>query len=399
MDDRFYKTVHMILFLTLGVTAVILLFANMSSPWELLFLSALLIISVTLRNALLYPSETHTGYGKLLIPVDLLLVTVMSWFDTTSISFIYYLVIIVDVSFAYSFRTAIVTCLAGFASHTAGMYLVNPASGFQRFIAPLLLHLLVFLSILAVMYLVRYTLQQNNRLRSALQELSIKSRQLENAYDKLRATSEELEEMTILRERNRIAREIHDTMGHTLTTALLEIEAGETLYPLKPGHAMEKIGLAREQIRKGLGDIRRSVGVLKAGKEMLGFVPSLLSLIQETMQHGGIHIRHDIAITSELSPRQEKALYRALQEGLTNGLKHGSSTAFVFLLHEREGSLHFMLQDNGCGFDRLTPGFGLTAMEERIREVNGTLAVASAPDQGCCIEIQIPLKNEGVERT
>jgi len=258
----------------------------------------------------------------------------------------------------------------------------------------LALNLLLFSVVFLLIYITRYAINQNVRLQSAMGQLKLRTKQVEDMNARLRSASEELEEVTILKERNRIAREIHDTVGHTLTTVLLEMEAGELLLSRDPALAVEKIHLAKGQVRKGLNDIRKSVGVLKEGHDILAFVPSLEALIQDTMKHAAVYIRHDISIASDLTPEQQKTVYRALQEGLTNGIRHGKSTAFVFILKEQNGKIRFTLQDNGCGFEKLTPGFGLSAMEERVREVSGTLSVKSSAGQGCTIEISFPVKRE-----
>jgi signal transduction histidine kinase len=142
------------------------------------------------------------------------------------------------------------------------------------------------------MVFIRYQIQQKEYLRQVMIELKIKTKELEKTYQKLKETSMELEDITVLRERNRIAREIHDTVGHTLTTVLLELEAGERLIPIDIAMAIAKMKLAKSQIRKGLNDIRASVKTLNSGNEMLDFIFSIKSLIHETMLHGDIYIRY-----------------------------------------------------------------------------------------------------------
>jgi signal transduction histidine kinase len=227
-------------------------------------------------------------------------------------------------------------------------------------------------------------------------ELKKKTKQLEDSYIKLRDNTRDIEEITILKERNKIAREIHDTMGHTLTSVLIELEAGERLLPNDQDLAVQKINLAKEQVRKGLSNIRESVGVLNKGKEILGFVPSLKLLLEETALHGDIYVKYEIEELPQLSEIQEKALYRALQEGLTNGIKHGKSTAFIFILKCEDKHISFQLQDNGTGGGKIVFGYGLSAMEQRIREVGGTLNIASFFGEGCTINISIPLVGKEV---
>ena len=200
-----------------------------------------------------------------------------------------------------------------------------------------------------------------------------------------------MEEITVLRERNRIAREIHDTVGHTLTTVLLELEAGERLIPIEPAAATTKLKLAKGQIRKGLNDIRNSVEMLKSGKEMMDFISAVKLLIHETMLHGDIYIKYLIGELPPLTPQQEKTMYHALQEGLTNGIRHGKSTAFLFNLAQSGDWIEFSLQDNGVGSQQIVPGFGLTTMKERVKDLGGIFNIHSIPGEGCLIRVSLPL--------
>jgi signal transduction histidine kinase len=198
--------------------------------------------------------------------------------------------------------------------------------------------------------------------------------------------------MAVLGERNKIAREIHDTVGHTLTTVLIEMEAGVRLIKKNPEIAVEKINLAKSQVRKGLRDMRESVSVLNSGREILGLYSSIKLLLDETAKIGEIIINYEISDIPNLSIAQSKALYRALQEGLTNGIKHGRSTAFVFkLICDNEG-VNFLLEDNGSGCERIIPGFGLSAMAQRVKESGGIFNISSERNEGCRINIRIPFR-------
>jgi signal transduction histidine kinase len=172
------------------------------------------------------------------------------------------------------------------------------------------------------------------------------------------------------------------------------MEAGERLIAIDPETAVEKIRLAKAQVRKGLQDIRESVRTLQSGKEIMEFVPSLKLLMDETTSHGDMFIKYNIGELPKLGETQEKAIYRALQEGLTNGIKHGNSTAFVFLLDFEKGNIKFSLQDNGKGTENIVRGFGLSAMEERVKELGGLLTVHSKPGEGFNISITIPVRRE-----
>ncbi|HBE77987.1 MAG TPA: sensor histidine kinase [Firmicutes bacterium] len=391
-DEKTEITITRLLYLILLVGIVLVIAKNPGRCWLLLFLAGLLVTSITIRRAIIYDSARYLFLGKFNFILDFILIFVLEYNDNGFFADIFYLVLIIDASLAYSTVFTGGITLAGFILHGFERYIrfQQPTSNF--FVSWLLIDLLIFLGTYILMIFIRYQIQQKEHLRQVMIELKIKTKELEKTYQKLKEAAMELEDITVLRERNRIAREIHDTVGHTLTTVLLELEAGERLIPLDPALATTKMELAKSQVRKGLNDIRASVVMLNSGHETLDFISSIKSLIHETMMHGDIHIRYQIDKLPLLTPQQEKALYHALQEGITNGIRHGKSTAFVFNLKKTEKWIEFFLQDNGGGVEQLTPGFGLTTMEERIKELGGIFSIDSKPREGCMIHISLPLQ-------
>jgi len=392
MDQKSDSILTYILYFSLAVAFLFLLIQNISDPWVIIVLLGLVVGSITIRNAVIYPSAKYSYLGKFAILVDIMLVFVICVIDKGSSSGIIIYILIADCALAYSpIFTGLITLL-GFLAFHASAYINSGKSFTLRDLPGIGLTSLSFLGVYTIMYLVKYEIRQRKELSETMYELKIKSKELENTYLKLKETSQELEEFTIMAERNRIAREIHDTVGHTLTTVLMELEAGERLTEVDIPLSKEKIGLAKEQVRRGLQDIRESVRTLQAGRELMGFVPSLKLLIEETTKHGSVYFNYDIKEIPKLSSSQEKAIYRALQEGITNGIRHGKSTAFVFILEYVNGNVHFMLQDNGKGSDTIIKGFGLTAMEARVKESGGIFMVHSEPGEGFQINITLPVE-------
>ena len=392
MDQKSDSILTYILYFSLAVAFLFLLIQNISDPWVIIVLLGLVVGSITIRNAVIYPSAKYSYLGKFAILVDIMLVFVICVIDKGSSSGIIIYILIADCALAYSpIFTGLITLL-GFLAFHASAYINSGKSFTLRDLPGIGLTSLSFLGVYTIMYLVKYEIRQRKKLSETMYELKIKSKELENTYLKLKETSQELEEFTIMAERNRIAREIHDTVGHTLTTVLMELEAGERLTEVDIPLSKEKIGLAKEQVRRGLQDIRESVRTLQAGRELMGFVPSLKLLIEETTKHGSVYFNYDIKEIPKLSSSQEKAIYRALQEGITNGIRHGKSTAFVFILEYVNSNVHFMLQDNGKGSDTIIKGFGLTAMEARVKESGGIFMVHSEPGEGFQINITLPLE-------
>ncbi|MFB9280255.1 histidine kinase [Cohnella cellulosilytica] len=234
----------------------------------------------------------------------------------------------------------------------------------------------------------------NARLFSGIQHLTNhleeqveeRTRRLEQS---MLATSEAQAEMKIYAERNRIAQEIHDIVGHTLTSTVLQIEAGKRLLRRDLDRSLERLNEAQGLVRHSLNEIRNSVHMLKEDK-YYDLQEALQRLIQETERNAGVTIRASIDPAPSVSALHKKVIYHALQEGLTNGIRHGKCGEFRFLLRDRGSWLEFELQDDGTGTDGVEKGFGLNTMHERVRQLKGALSIDSEPSKGCLLRIQLP---------
>lgn len=227
-------------------------------------------------------------------------------------------------------------------------------------------------------------------------EVQLRTSELEETNRQLHYSMQEtmsaLEEVVALEERNRIAHEIHDTVGHTLTATVVQMEATKRLLDRDKAAAVDKLNTAQNLVRKGLEDIRGIVRMLKDDAIRSDLAESLQLLIQDTRDITGIDIDAYIGpLPASLSALHKKLMYHALQEGLTNGLKHGAGSRFEFTLTVQERMLHFSLKNDGAPYTRSSFGVGLSAMRERTAHLGGTLEVNSPPDWGCELRIRLPI--------
>lgn len=215
----------------------------------------------------------------------------------------------------------------------------------------------------------------------------------------MREKAETLAEMSVLEERNRIAYEMHDVVGHTLTAAIVQLEATRKLTDREGGVPLEKLELLDELVRKGLDDIRKTVRLMKSDEEQtLSLEASLRELIQFAEDTMEIRVESDIALPRELSLGKltEGILHHALKEGLTNGIRHGRSSRFRFMLKREDNQLRFLLVSDGEPYASAAPGFGLSSMMERVELLGGSVelrpsATGDGSPAGCELTILLPL--------
>jgi two-component system sensor histidine kinase ChiS len=234
------------------------------------------------------------------------------------------------------------------------------------------------------------------RLNGSLEHLvQERTAELEHAnrhlIDSVHETAQALAEVSVLEERTRIAHDMHDQVGHTLTAAMIQIEAAKLLLAGDPDRAAMKMDAARETVREGLDHVRRTVRVLKTADEQEALPPALLGLIRRTEEQTGINVEYSITPLPVIDEALSATLYRALQEGLTNGMRHGGSTKFAFELSFEGSSIRFRLSSDGRKYEPGPFGFGLTAMKERVERHGGTFAIAANGNSGCLLAIDIPL--------
>lgn len=206
-----------------------------------------------------------------------------------------------------------------------------------------------------------------------------------------------IENQATLQERNRIAREIHDSVGHFLTAQSIQLE-NVAMFLNQDGHQADQyLQRARKLGKEALRNVRQSVASLRTnplqGKTLQ---VALSDLAKEFEQTTNITIKSQITLHSSLSGEVTTALYRVVQEALTNISKHAQATQVFLKIEERGKAINLTVRDNGQGFDleQNTTGFGLKGMRERAEALGGNFQTNSKPHKGCKIQVAIPLLAE-----
>lgn len=218
--------------------------------------------------------------------------------------------------------------------------------------------------------------------------------QLAEANRQLGDYAVQAEELATTQERNRLAREIHDNLGHYLTVVNVQIKAAQALMETDPARATAALQKASQLTQDGLTAVRHSVSSLREsplGRHTL--LEAIHILANETQNTGIIAEVHLHGPIRPLDSRAELTLYRAAQEGLTNVRKHSrASRVDLSLDFGAPGLVKLKICDNGLGgtLDASSRGFGLLGMEERARQLGGVVRASSNPEGGFCLEIELP---------
>jgi signal transduction histidine kinase len=216
--------------------------------------------------------------------------------------------------------------------------------------------------------------------------------ELEARHRELRAYAVQAEELATTEERNRLAREIHDSLGHYLTVVNVQLEAARAVLPTDPARAAQAIERAQDATRECLAEVRRSVAALRASPvEGRPLPEALAALVADSGASGLPAELATIGPARPVAPPVAMALYRAAQEGLTNARRHaGASRAEVTLDFGRPQWIVLTVRDNGRGAAETEGGFGLVGARERLEHVGGYLEVITAPGEGFELFVEVP---------
>ena len=218
--------------------------------------------------------------------------------------------------------------------------------------------------------------------------------ELTAANKKLRQYALKIENQATLEERNRIAREIHDSLGHSLTALNLQLETATKLLNSNPEKATDFLIRAKELGSQALKDVRESVSTMRSNPLQEQSLEAAIHTIVNNFYHStNIKPNCQINLLNSIPRDISTAIYRIIQESLTNIYKYGEATEVNLELTTTPTNLYLVIWDNGKGFDlnQNTTGFGLKSMRDRTLALEGNFNIESFPGNGTKIMVDIPL--------
>jgi NarL family two-component system sensor histidine kinase YdfH len=237
-------------------------------------------------------------------------------------------------------------------------------------------------------YVTLYSRQSEARLQA--QQLLA---ELEAANAQLRAYSAQVEDLTIANERARMARDLHDTLSQGLAGLILQLEAADAhLAGSRPEKAQSIVKQTMEQARATLADARRAIGGLRDG-DSLELQDALAREVDRFTTATGLPCSLHADLSTPVPDPVRETLIRAAAEALTNIARHARASRVDLRVTVSDGNVSMTVADDGCGFD---PGsipaghYGLLGIRERVRLLDGTFRLESAPQKGTILKIEIP---------
>ncbi|MBN1146586.1 MAG: sensor histidine kinase [Anaerolineales bacterium] len=296
--------------------------------------------------------------------------------------FLFLFVPLVLISWQYDFRAVVAYCLFTAVLDYALMhcgrddfYLVQQT--YKRLI------FIRFLSFMLVGYIIARIVEQLRQQRQALQQANLK-------LGRYAAT---LEQLAVSRERNRMARELHDVLAHTLSGLAVQLEAVNSLWNNDRERAHHILQGSLKATRDGLTETRKAIQALRASPlEELGLAAAIGAIAESVAKCAGFQLILDLPPNLDGLPLEvEQCFYRVCQEALENAARHAAAKHVWVGLFKEGPKLRMEIRDDGVGFDPQSVDcqgcYGLQGMQERARMIGSALEISSQPDQGSAIRL------------
>lgn len=245
--------------------------------------------------------------------------------------------------------------------------------------------------IIAILYFTRDENDKKLKAQNLYDRLRISEEKLKRANKELEMYVSSIEEVTLLRERNRISREIHDSVGHALSTMVIQLGAVEKMIKKDPATAEQLTKNLRKFTQTSLDEVRMAVREIKPKEfEEYEGILNIEELIKNFKKMTGVEVR--LSFTKEkwpLNSDQSLVIYRIVQEFLSNSVRHGKATIVHIIMAFTGQNLVITLKDNGQGCDKLVEGVGIKSIRERAKELGGYFEYNSKRNEGFLVKIQI----------
>lgn len=238
-----------------------------------------------------------------------------------------------------------------------------------------------------------YVVQSQLRTTRMLEENRVQYKLIIEQNRVLQQYAKQVESVTLLQERNRVAGELHDTIGHHFTSVTVGLDAVSYLIDSDIEKAKEKINRLADVSRKGLEEIRRNIHQIAPSENDKALSVLLNQIAHDFEEHTSTAVTFKSDSDDEIPvPKNIKlVLIRCLQEALTNAKRHGEATKIIIQYQIRCHEVNLIVENNGHPIETLEPGFGLKTMKERIEELHGSLVITSGESQGVTLKITLPI--------
>lgn len=346
--------------------------------YPLFILSSLIfIVNIQLRNVI-----NKNVFFLISIILDVLIFSYM-YFAFSGYTYLLLILTLVDIMMKLKTEGYILSCIVT----TSYIYSVITINTIETSFVFIMLYLIIFLLLLHL----RKELSLKTNVEGLYEQLRRSNYELDAARSRLLDYSKQIEKITKLEERNRISRELHDSIGHNLTGILMQVDAAKQVMEVDRDKGMEILEAAYKNINTSIEAVRQTVREIKPSKYQT-HKASILELINRFTIDTGVNVEYKTSgIPYELFPSIEMVLYRNIQEALTNAVRHGGAANILVHIIYKNECTEVVISNNGTGCKEIKKGLGLSGMEERLEIIGGSIKYEI--ESGFSIHMYIPIRS------
>ncbi len=364
-----------------------------------------IMLSILYTELLLVPHKKTKNKLIIVSSFNFLVITLIGFFSIDNAYCGFYFIVIFQLLRYFGMRVGFLSTAISYGVTSFVAFIRVP--GLRTFLMESFELIGLYSGFIIFASLVWYIIEQNKQLIKTKKALLEEN--LHNAYnyEQLKRAYDDLEDYTIMKERTALSREMHDTVGHTLTAALVELEVCKLLMDKEvkenevkedqvdreKREVIEHIEHISEEVRRGLQTLRTTVRRIKNDSN---WIEEIYRIGEQLSKYTPIQVIYLVDHLEGIPVALLRCIYRLLQEGITNGIKHGKATVFVLKVERSKEQMHIELTDNGQGATGFKKGFGLIAMTERVEALGGRILFDSYKDEGFTIKVDLPIQ-EGSE--
>jgi len=320
---------------------------------------ACLILSILVEWVIAYISFTHRG----------------------GVLFFYFLPSVLDGAFFLrEYKAKIISFLAIITLAVIGRNLES---------RELLITTFSLITLIALSNYIKEEVQGKLKAQELYDKLRISEEELKKAKEDIEAYASSIEELTLLRERNRISREIHDSVGHSLSTTIIQLGAIEKMAKTNGEMASTLSKNLGDFVKESLQEVRGAVRALKPREfEKYEGILAIEELVKNFQKLTGVKVKLRYSKQSwNLNSDHSFVIYRVIQEFMSNSLRHGKATEISIFMYFNQDNLIITLKDNGVGAEKVTKGIGLQSIWERVNELRGEISYDTEINKGFTLKV------------
>ncbi len=359
------------IFILTSLFIAALYFENAQKQRLLVLIAVFLLLMV--NNIVKYFVEKERKLYCSLFIIDLVLIYLLEFNSRLLINYFlhsFYIIILFESSISLEIKNgAIIGIITIIVSMIKFAYLVYYKFNLSN------ISQMVFFLLINILILIVAIFAQHNKLEKEKKDILYK--ELLYAHKQLKEYTDEVRRLSVVEERNRIARDIHDSLGHNMTALIMQLQMAEHFIKSDFPKSQELLANSIKTAKDSLSGIREVVETLRGAKTSLTSEKALKVLAEEFSEKTGTEIKLNIHGKLINKSKADESMYYILQEGLTNAVRHGNAANIWVDLDYTDSSVKFSIKDNGKGAKKLVEGFGIKGIRERVKAFNGNVEFKS----------------------